>query len=168
MAQLVGQTCNVCGRRIESIREGDYCDFCGNPVHLKCREKKADDPGPDHCDYCGADVNSEAGQKNRQDWQGRQEARHRAETEKILQREREKGFMRGSILGLLWQLGLVSLVVAVAGVITLFNPPKHLSGNLEIVWMIIVSSLSFGIGLLYLRARLRHRWNDQTGQNERR
>jgi hypothetical protein len=52
MTQLVNSACVLCGRRIESVVEGEFCPGCGCPVHTGCVGVKESDPGG--CATCGA------------------------------------------------------------------------------------------------------------------
>ena len=51
--QLVGETCVVCGQRIGSIVDADFCKGCGNPLHHECLSSQSIE-GTDGCPRCGA------------------------------------------------------------------------------------------------------------------
>src|SRR4051812_30013064 len=51
MEQLVGLPCAHCGKSVDSILEGRFCEGCGNPRHTKCRKPPSD--LPDLCNVCG-------------------------------------------------------------------------------------------------------------------
>lgn len=53
MAQLVGQSCSICGERIGNTFESAFCEKCRHPVHNHCRTANHT---PETCSACGANL----------------------------------------------------------------------------------------------------------------
>jgi hypothetical protein len=53
MEQIVGQSCVLCRKTIDSIAEGQFCRFCGQAVHNSCMVRTIDVPD-NQCEWCGA------------------------------------------------------------------------------------------------------------------
>ncbi len=54
--QLVGQSCVVCRKRVESVLEGRFCSGCGYAVHSKCIKLQPAPAGGSGCSLCGGDA----------------------------------------------------------------------------------------------------------------
>src|SRR4051812_43197301 len=68
MPQLVGTTCAVCRGRIASIVVGEFCRFCGRPLHTACFPKTTPPWFNATCPTCGVALPSTSEiQANRQD-----------------------------------------------------------------------------------------------------
>lgn len=67
MPQLVGKKCAVCDERISSVLEGEFCNACSNPVHLKCKKTTDSALSPQTCLTCGSSrllTTTSGGQRN--------------------------------------------------------------------------------------------------------
>src|SRR5262245_51400138 len=52
MRQIVGLRCTICGKRISSIIEADFCPECHSPVHNNCAAEKIS--ALESCAKCGS------------------------------------------------------------------------------------------------------------------
>src|SRR5262245_60687236 len=52
MPQLVGSVCVRCGKRVDSILEGKFCEVCGSPYHESCPQPEVDVADPSRCPAC--------------------------------------------------------------------------------------------------------------------
>ncbi len=73
MRQLVGLTCTICQRSVDSVVEGRFCDGCNGAVHKECIKPPADQKADGMCPVCGADQRQVAAalQREQQERQGR-------------------------------------------------------------------------------------------------
>src|SRR6516165_9422610 len=65
MQQLVGLSCAVCGDRIDSTLEAEFCPACFGPVHLRC--KRAGPSSETACAACGGNLAHPVGLAVRQE-----------------------------------------------------------------------------------------------------
>ncbi len=73
MPQLVNSACRICGERIASVLEGEFCTSCNSPIHHGCMH--ASSGVIDRCSTCGARLRVDNGddisphsQKTTPDW----------------------------------------------------------------------------------------------------
>ena len=59
MAQLVNSACRICGQRIASVLDGEFCASCDSPIHCRCA--RASIGTANCCSRCGARVNHDTG-----------------------------------------------------------------------------------------------------------
>lgn len=67
LPQLVGKICAICNRSIGSILEGVFCESCGNPVHVGCRQVDTMGQRDGKCAQCGSDPGKAASSEVRQE-----------------------------------------------------------------------------------------------------
>ena len=53
--QLVGATCVLCQKRIDSVVEGEFCSACGSAVHHLCVQTQNEVQKAAGCSRCGSD-----------------------------------------------------------------------------------------------------------------
>jgi hypothetical protein len=68
MRQLAGLLCVVCGRSVDSVVEGRFCDECGGAVHKECVQPEAARLDLSKCPACGGDPRLAQGALQREEF----------------------------------------------------------------------------------------------------